>query len=339
MPRLALLLAALAFSRSVAAEEHRRIEVVLATDPAVAESVLSVLRASLTRQGLEMVAIVVRRIDPLQLVRSSPNRSPAGPVAHLWLDLAARQPTMYLVAAPNGLVYVRPLAVRAMPDAVEIELIRFVADSSVQAILKGRALGISRDEFERSLAAPVATAAAPAPMPAVIRLWPRWMIAAGYSGSVLSSDFVAHGPEVGAEARWPRLHFGITVAQRFPLTVTRAEVSTRLVTSSIRILAAMPIAISSRLSASFGIGAGADVTHVAPEGVGATSAFWVTDPLVLAMTTLERVLGDAIASVDLGVDWDLLAARYAALRSGETTVLWTPQRWRPFATARLGFSF
>ena len=117
---------------------------------------VAVLRGSLDRQDVDLVAVSADRIDPLDIARCPLDRSPTGPVAHLWLDLTASQPTMYLLDVRSGLVYVRPLAVHADPDAVELELIRFVVDSSVEAILKGRALGVSRDEFERSLATPPA---------------------------------------------------------------------------------------------------------------------------------------------------------------------------------------
>jgi hypothetical protein len=308
----------------------------------VVESVLAVLRDSLGRRGLAVDATVVPRIDPLQLVRS-PAGSPTGSVAYVWLDLAANQPTLYLIAKPSGLIYVRPLAVHAQPDTVELELIRFVVDSAVQAIQEGRALGISRNEFERSLAAPVVTRPAPGPplppSPAARKARPKWTIAAGYSGAMLSSGVIAHGPELGTELLWPRLHLGITLLQRFPVTLTSADVSAILLSSGIRVFAAVPAPMGSRLRASFGIGAGLDVTRVAPGGTGARPTFWVADPLVLAIATLQRSFGRFIAAVDAGVDFDLLAPRYSAIRPDETVVIWTPQRWRPFATARLGVVF
>jgi hypothetical protein len=218
----------------------------------------------------------------------------------------------------------RPLAVQADPDPVELELIRLVVDSSVEAILKGRALGVSRDEFERSLApAPApepepepapesepAPAPEPAPEPAPKRA-PKpesepapepepesepepeftWAIAAGYSGTMLSADSVAHGPELGAERRWPRLRLGMTLSQHFQQTVTRADVGMGLLSSGIRVSVALPKTITSHLSASFGLGAGVDATLVTPNGNGAKSAFWVTDPLVRAMATLEHAFG------------------------------------------------
>jgi hypothetical protein len=156
---------------------------------------------------------------------------------------------------------------------------------------------------------------------------------------MLSTDSVAHGPELGAERLWPHLHLGMTILQQLPLTVTRGGVDMRLLSSGIRVVAAFPMAIASRLSASFGLGAGLDATHVAPDGTGSAPAFWATDPLVLAMATLDHALGAAVVSVRVGVDLDLLAARYLVAHASGNSVLWTPWRWRPFAAMRIGFAF
>jgi len=117
-------------------EQRQHIDAVLAGDPAAIEKVVTVLRGSLDRQGLELVAVSAARIDPLDVARRPLDRSPTGPVAHLWLDLTASQPALYLLDVRSGLVYLRSLAVHPDPDAVELELIRLVVDSSVEAILK-----------------------------------------------------------------------------------------------------------------------------------------------------------------------------------------------------------
>jgi hypothetical protein len=81
--------------RLLAAEERQHINAVLAGEPAVIEKVVAVLRGSLDRQGLDLVAVSAARIDPLYIARLPIDRSSTGPVAHLWLDLTAGQPTMY----------------------------------------------------------------------------------------------------------------------------------------------------------------------------------------------------------------------------------------------------
>ena len=343
------LAAVVAMPRLLAAEERQHINAVLAGNPAVIEKVVGVLRGSLDRQGLDLVAVSAARIDPLDIARLPIDRSSTGPVAHLWLDLTAGQPTMYLLDARSGLVYLRPLAVQADPDPVELELIRFVVDSSVEAILKGQALGVSRDEFERSLAPapapppppppPPAPEPEPEPEPETTGRQPEWAIAVGYSGTMLSTDYLAHGPELGVERRWTHLWLGMTLSQQFPQTVNGADVGMRLLSSGIRISAAFPRAITSHLSASIGLGAGVDATRVTPNGNGAQPAFWATDPFVLAVATLEHSYGRVLVSVRVGVDFDLLAPQYVVDSSDGARVLWTPSWWRPFAALRLGFAF
>ncbi|HVY41183.1 MAG TPA: hypothetical protein VHM31_24770 [Polyangia bacterium] len=345
--RFGALLALFVFAGRAVAQDPPRVQVVVAAAPAVAATVAGAVRDSLARKALAVDAAEVARVDPSQLVRPPDARTPVALVARVWLDLVSAQPTMYFVTEPSGLVYVRPLAVHAAPDAVELELIRFVVGGAVQAILEGQPLGVTRAEFARSLAAPAAAAGAMPPMrPATTVVSPRWAIAAEYAGARLSSGVVAHGPALVAMRLWPRLQLGVVLLQRFPVTLnspaagtTNPAVSASLTTSGVRLFAALPARLTPRLWASAGLGAGIDVTHVEPGGRGATSAFWVTDPLVLAAASVQRAFGRLLAGVDAGVELDLIAPRYSALRPGQSVTVWTPARWRPFAGARLGVLF
>jgi hypothetical protein len=319
------------------------VKAVVAADPAVTERILPVLRNSLDGQSLDLDAIGASRIDPLDAVRVVPGRSPDGPVAYLWLDLVAKQPSMILVDARSGLVHVRPLAVHPDPDVVETELIRFVVYSSMEAILKGQAQGVSREEFERSLAPPRPPAPPPLTVPTITmvseRPNPRWTVSAGYSGAMLTSDSIVHGPELGAGLRWRRLHLDVTLLQSLPQTVNRGGLGTQLVSSGFRLVASLPAAIGPRTLASIGLGAGVDATHVAPSGTGAAPAFWATDPLLLAVVEIERAWGHELVSLRAGVDWDLLDTRYLVIRQNGASPLWSPWHWRPFVALHLGHQF
>jgi len=96
-----------------------------------------------------------------------------------------------------------------------------------------------------------------------------WAIAAGYSGTMLSADSVAHGPELGAERRWPRLRLGMTLSQHFQQTVTRTDVGMGLLSSGIRVFVALPKTITSHLSRRLDWGR-VDATLVTPNGNGAS---------------------------------------------------------------------
>ncbi len=348
-PRLAILFAALVISRFAHAEQHRTIELVVAGDSAAAGKVLTAVQASLARRGLEVVSSIVPRIDPPLLIRDALARAPAAgadsPLAYLWLDLDAPRPGMYLLATQDALVYVRALDVSARPDTVELELIRFVVDESVQAILKGHALGVSRKEFEKSLIVPMAQPPPPPPpppqalAPAVSTRVPGWSIAAGYTASALSASRIAQGPELSADLRWTRLRLGASFSQRLPLTVSGPDARARLLSSSFRVFAAALMTIRPRLQLAVAAGGGIDITHVAPEAIGATAPFWVSDALLRGMASLQCTFGGVAVSAGLGAELDLVEARYAIIRAGQATVFWRPWRWRPVATLGVGFAF
>ena len=56
---------------------------------------------------------------------------------------------------------------------------------------------------------------------------------------MLSTDYLAHGPELGVERRWTHLWLGMTLSQQFPQTVNGADVGMRLLSSGIRILSGL----------------------------------------------------------------------------------------------------
>jgi len=349
MTRLAVLFAALLLSRFAQAEQNRIIEIVVAGDSTVAEKVLAALHASLSRRGLEVVSSIVPRIDPPLLIRDAlaraPGAGPQGPLAYLWLDLEAPHPDMYLLAAQDALVYVRALDVSSRPDPVEIELIRFVVDESVQAILRGHALGVSPKEFERSLVvapppvAPLPPPPSEAPASVAGARRPGWSIAAGYTASALSTTQVAQGPELSADLRWTRLRLGASFSERLPLAISGPDGRARLLSSSFRVFAAAVMTIRPRLVGALAAGGGIDITHVAPEAIGATAPFWVSDALLRGIASLQRTFGGVAVSAGLGAELDLVEARYAIIRAGQATVFWRPWRWRPLATLCIGFAF
>ena len=244
---------------------------VLAASPAVIERLIPLLRATMDGQGLALTAVNAPQIDLEDAVRAVPEWSTSGPLAYLWLDLLSKQPTMVLVEPRSSLVHVRPLAVHPDPDMVETELIRFVVRSSLEAILKGQAQGVTREKFAPEKLE-TCVAATPARISTIDRTPARsrskWMVGVGYSGAILTGDSIVHGPELGVELRRPNFHLSATLLQSLPLTVTQSGLGTRLASSGIRIVAAVPVAIGPRTSASIGLGAGVDATHVGALRIG-----------------------------------------------------------------------
>ena len=348
--RASFYLALLLFSQAISvaiprvanAEERRSVMAVLAASPAVIERLIPLLRATMDGQGLALTAVNAPQIDLEDAVRAVPEWSTSGPLAYLWLDLLSKQPTMVLVEPRSSLVHVRPLAVHPDPDMVETELIRFVVRSSLEAILKGQAQGVTREKFAPEKLE-TCVAATPARISTIDRTPARsrskWMVGVGYSGAILTGDSIVHGPELGVELRRPNFHLSATLLQSLPLTVTQSGLGTRLASSGIRIVAAVPVAIGPRTSASIGLGAGVDATHVAPSGLGATSAFWATDPLALGVAEIERAWGNVFVSMRAGVEWDFFDTHYLVIRQNGTSVLWSPGRWRPFLALHVSHEF
>jgi len=124
-----------------------------------------------------------------------------------------------------------------------------------------------------------------------------------YSGTMLSTDTVAQGPELSTERRWLRLRLGVTLLQQLPLAVTRGDVDMRLLSSGIRFVAGFPTAITSHLSASFGLGAGVDATRVTPRGNGAQPAFWRRIPCSLPWPRLSMLWGLQSCPCALALTW------------------------------------
>ena len=89
-------------------------------------------------------------------------------LARVLLDFTVSgQATLFLIDPPRGRVYVRRMALAHGLDAVARASVRFVIEQSIDAILEGREIGVSRDEFQRSgLSATPARSPAPLAPPA-----------------------------------------------------------------------------------------------------------------------------------------------------------------------------
>ena len=328
------------------AAPRRAVQAVVAGEPAVFQRITSLLRASLGRQGLVLSATRVSRIDPLDAVSIASEPSPDLPVAYLWLDLTVKPAILILVEAKSRLVYAQQLRVHPDPDEVETELIRFVVDQSLEAILSGSTPGVTPKEFRKSLTPQKATPAPPKPQPTLASprressaRTTRWAFTAGYSLDALGADALLHGPEFGLQLRLPRLQLQLRIAQRLPLGLTRGQASLRLVSSAARAIAAYPLPLGQGFTLSPGLGAGIDVTRVTPAVNGAVPAFWASDPLLVSQLALEQKWGALLLSGYGGVEWDLVASRYSITRSAGEETVWSPSRVRPCAGVSFGYSF
>jgi hypothetical protein len=177
----------------------RRVELMMGAPANEAEALAVSIREMLAPKGLNVITTrkSVMTADDVAAAIAPPSEATPS-LARVLLDFAvAGQATLFLIDPPRGRVYVRRLALAHGLDAVARASVRFVIEQSIDAILEGREIGVSRDEFQRNgLAA--APASSPAPQEA----------RAGCSRARCASGLRAHG---GAHA--------VAARRRLPATV------------------------------------------------------------------------------------------------------------------------
>ena len=117
-----------------------------------AELLAPSIREMLAGKGLSVVSTrkpVVTAQDVAAAIAPPNEATPS--LARVLLDFTVSgQATLFLIDPPRGRVYVRRMALAHGLDAVARASVRFVIEQSIDAILEGREIGVSRDEFQRS---------------------------------------------------------------------------------------------------------------------------------------------------------------------------------------------
>ena len=172
------------------------------------------IRELLVPKGLT-VATTRKAVVTAQDVAAAiaPPKEATPSLARVLLDFTSPgQGTLFLIDPRRGRVYVRRMALPHGLDAVARASVRFVIEQSVDAILEGREIGVSREEFQRSaLPAP-----APAPAPAVVQAPPAptprpLLVAAGYELVALGSGEYQQAVKVAVNARLARVQVAAAV--------------------------------------------------------------------------------------------------------------------------------
>lgn len=345
-------LIALLFASSGEAAEAQRpsIQFTLAASPPTAVKVSAVLRDSFARRSWVLELRTVPSIDPHAIAARGFHQ----PQSSAWLDLVGPRKALYLVDENQGLVYTRELDVHESPDAVELELVTFVVESSIEAMQAGDIRGVPRAEFERQLAAldaakpPSADAAASPPKPPArtketiaspAQRGARLALAGGYHGELIGDLVFGHGLFVAA--RWQPLRLGLEASLRtqWPVHVTDADLDVRLWSSDLRLRAALPVPIGQHVVLQLGLGGGWEVTRVVPADGGGVAPFWASAPLLSGFAAVERSWGRFFVSMRLDLDVELIRVRYRTRRAGGTSTDWRPHLLRPSAAALVGVRF
>jgi hypothetical protein len=304
-------------------------------------------------ESLSFIAVTpqferVASVDP----RSVSETHPPVPslFAYLWIDAAsAREVTLYITDAATERVFVRRINLDHGLDTVAVEGLAFVAQSSLEALLAGKLIGVTRDDYEHSLQAaappPPKQPAAPAPRPndAGLQQPPNWHVWAGYELQAWDGATMRHEAALGIDyERW-KLRFGMDLYSTWPIHFGNGESGAELFSNGIRLGVSRPLALPRRLRFVPGLGLAMELTRIRPElaspDAQPASAYFALDPAIRAVLGIERSLGHWSLRGILGMDLQIRPVHYVVTRQAEAEVVRTPWRERPFAAITVAAGF
>jgi hypothetical protein len=338
----------------------RRVELMIGASANEADLLAPSIREMLAPKGLSVVTTrksVVTAQDVAAAIAPPGEATPS--LARVLLDFTvAGQATLFLIDPPRGRVYVRRMALAHGVDAVARASVRFVIEQSIDAILEGREIGVSRDEFQRSgaLASPPASppppqeapapaapvpAAPPASAPTPART--QLLLAAGYQLQAMGSGEFQHAGKLAIAARFDRVVIALAARLAAPISVAGDGVSARLTTAGVSASGAGRILDFAGFAILAGLGASLDFTHVAPTvttpGLTSAEAFWALGPSLTPFSVIERFFGRISIALAAGAEIHLLDERYAVKTATETRNVFVPGRVRPQVEALVGIAF
>lgn len=354
-----------------------RVELVVAAAPEEVPRLEAPLRDLLAAKGLELQAERRPAIPPATVATAAAPSSPesvAGTVARVFVDLtAADSATLYLVDPRRGRVHVRRVPLEQGFDPVAragtLFIIEQSIDAMIDAILAGQEIGVSREEYERTVAAaqpPSAQEAAPeperpprrpsdvpssavsqvvsAPSAAGTGAERRLRIAGGYEGATMGQGRYRHAARLVLALGFARLQLAIGARLAAPVALAGQGAEARLWSGGADVSAGMRFPLASNLSIAAVLGFGGDLTRVAPSVIDAalepSTPFWAATPSARAAVELERVFARRFTvALTLGAEARLLAERYTVRSGLDAGDVFVPRRVWPLAALLFGTSF
>ena len=335
---------------------RRRVELMIGAPANEAEALAASAREMLAPKGLNVITTrksVITADDVAAAIAPPSEATPS--LARVLLDFTvAGQGTLFLIDPPRGRVYVRRLALAHGLDAVARASVRFVIEQSIDAILEGREIGVSRDEFQRNgVAAPPAAPPAPQEAPAPVAPVPaappvsaatpastRLLLAAGYQLQATGSGEFQHAGKLAFAVRFDRVVIALAARLAAPISITGDSVRAQLTTAGASASGSGRFLDLGGFSVLAGLGAGLDFTHVAPavttRSLQPAAAFWALAPSVTPFAAVERFFGRISVAVAAGAEIHLLDERYAVTTATETRNVFVPARVRPQIEALIG---
>jgi len=327
----------------------RRVELTIGARANEGEPLAPSIREMLVAKGLEVVTTrrpVVTAQDVAAAIAPPDGAMPS--LARVLLDFTVTaQATLFLIDPSRGRVFVRRMALPHGLDAVARASVRFVIEQSVDAILEGREIGVSRDEFQRSVLpsppppAPVQAHAPPAPAPPPDRI--QLLVAGGYEALAMGSGEFQHAGKVTVAARFARVAIALAARVAAPISIAGDGVRARLSTAGVSASGAGRALDVGGFSVLAGLGAGLDFTRVTPAVMAPdlqpAAAFWALAPALTPFVEIERLFGRISVAVVAGAEVHLLDERYTVRTGTETREVFVPGRVRPEAEVLVGVVF
>jgi hypothetical protein len=330
----------------------RSVELIIGATANEATAIAPSIREMLAAKTLTVVT-TRRAVVTAQDVAAAiaPPREATPSLARILFDFTGPgQATLFLIDPRRGRVFVRRMALPHGLDAVARASVRLVVEESVDAILEGREIGVSREEFQRSVSppppavveaprAPTVLAPAPAPAPESARM----LLAAGYELVAMGSGEYQQAGRVAVGARFARLQIAAAARLAVPMSIAGDGARARLSTGAVTVSGAGKLASLGSLSLTAGLGAGLELTRVEPavttQDLQPAPAFWALAPLLQPFAQIERFFGKVSAAVAIFAEVHPLAERYTVMTGGETRDLFVPARVRPAAALLVGAAF
>jgi hypothetical protein len=327
--------------------ERSSVDVVLAGgDDLSATALISTLRRSLERIGASVTFSRLAKMSPAEVAAVAKRPSKAVTV---WIDIGTpKVAAIYMTEGKN--VFARRFDLDRVFDSVALDLLDVVVTSSVETVLSGQPLGVTREEFARSLEqrSPVRTetpavAPIPAPVPAdepTSSL--RFFVAGFYEGSLVERTVPIGGPGVRLTGRWDSSWFAFGLHGRLPFEVSGDGATVRFAPEGLRLSAGHVFPLRRQLVLIVAGGAGVDATQVQSvstrPGVSPVASFFAMDIVVRPSVELERRFRRLTVGVAAGLDASLVQSVYAVGATPATVPFWTPWRFRPVVALLVGLA-
>jgi hypothetical protein len=281
----------------------------------------------------------------------SPSERAAVAVARMWFDLTEPgQAALYITDGEWKRIYVRRLPLPQGLDEVAREQLTYIARTSVETLLAGGEIGVTREEFTRRLPVrappPHARTQSPEPPPE-----PSWNPGIGVFyqvGSYADRVPIMHGPGWFASL----LKSGSPLRPRFTLAgelyveqrAETADVIARLNGTALSLTLGLELSMAHALVFRASLGTGVDFVRVTPQRaseatVSLSPPFWAIDPAGGVWAGLGYALGSLKVGLTGGADVATRSSHYVVWREGERLLIYSPNRVRPGARVELGWEF